>query len=128
MPATKSSPKAAAKLALCPLCDTPLDPKNPNECPRCDWVLGYRRHEAARKATERDKYAALLSVCPGLGHVYKGHATLGTTLMVGGGFAVLASCLAATATMGFGLLFIPWYWGGVMLHAFWLEDRRVPKS
>ena len=112
----------------CPLCDAPLDPAQPNECPKCDWVLGYRRRESAPVGTQRDTVAMLLSVVPGLGHIYKGHATMGALLMAGGAFALFACALAATATMGLGLLLIPLYWAGVMLQVYWLEDRRAPKA
>ena len=108
----------------CPLCDASLDPSNPNECPKCDWTLGYRRRTPAALATQRDTAAMLLSIVPGLGHIYKGHSFLGLLLMAGGGFAIVACSLAATATMGLGLLLIPLYWAGVMMHAFWLEDRK----
>ena len=112
----------------CPLCDTPLDPANPNECTRCDWVLGYRRREVAPLATQRDTAAMLLSAVPGLGHIYKGHTIMGAMLMAGGVFAIFACGLAATATMGLGLLLLPLYWAGVMLHAYWFEDLRAPKA
>jgi hypothetical protein len=110
---------------LCPLCDAPLEPGNPNECIKCDWTLGYRRRKPAALATQRDMAAMLLSVVPGLGHIYKGHPVLGVLLMAGGCFAILACSVAATATMGLGLLLIPIYWAGVMMHGFWLEDRRA---
>lgn len=110
----------------CPLCDTPLDPANPNECPKCDWVLGYRRQQSAPVGTSRDTAALLLSIVPGLGHMYKGHNLVGALLMLGGAFAVFACGLIATATMGFGLLLLPLYWAGVMLQVYWIEDRRAP--
>src|SRR5690349_19943176 len=103
----------------CPLCDTPLDPANPNECTKCDWTLGYRRRTPAAVATQRDTAAMLQSVVPGLGHIYKGHIVLGLLLMAGGFFAIVACSLAVTATMCLGLLLIPVYWAGVMMHAYW---------
>ena len=36
------------------------------------------------------------------------------------------AAVAATATMGLGLFFIPVYWIAVMLQVYWLEDRRNP--
>ena len=76
--------------------------------------------------THRDTTAMLLSVIPGLGHIYKGHLLTGLLLMAGGLFAVFACGVAATATMGLGLLLIPLYWAGVMMQVYWLEDRRIP--
>ncbi len=112
----------------CPLCDTPLDPEHPNQCPKCDWVLGYRRERARPVGTRRDALAILLSVVPGLGHLYKGHMSQGIFLMFGGAFAIFAAGLVATATAGFGLLLLPLYWLAVMLHVFWLEDRNAVEA
>ena len=74
--------------------------------------------------TERDQYSLVLSVIPGLGHVYKGHPVMGALFMAGGLLALFMVGLIATFTMGFGLLLLPLYWVGVMMHVFWLEDRR----
>ena len=68
----------------------------------------------------------LLSVIPGLGHIYKGHFAVGVLLFFGGVLAVFAAAVAATATMGLGLFFIPMYWVAVMLQVYWLRDRRTP--
>jgi hypothetical protein len=68
----------------------------------------------------------LMSVIPGLGHIYKGYTTLGVFLLLGGILAVFAAAVAATATMGLGLFLIPCYWVAVMLQVYWLEDRRLP--
>lgn len=127
MPTTDADSNVA-DAPKCPLCDTPLDPAHPNECPKCDWVLGYRRRQSAPVGTPRDTAALLLSIVPGLGHMYKGHTLIGALLMLGGAFAVFACGLIATATMGFGLLLIPLYWAGVMMQVYWIEDRGVPKS
>lgn len=114
---------------LCPLCDTPLDPASPTECPKCDWVVGYRRRQTAPASTPRDRIALVLSVVPGLGHIYKGQKLLGAILMLGTFFAIFACVVAATATALWGLLLLPIYWGAVMLHVFWtddLADKGVP--
>jgi hypothetical protein len=71
--------------------------------------------------------ALLLSIVPGLGHIYKGHRLTGALLMLGAFFAVLACSVAATATAGFGLLLLPFYWAGVMLQVYWLEDRAAQR-
>ena len=108
----------------CPLCDTPLDPANPNECPKCDWVIGYRRRTYG--GTARDRASVFLSIVPGLGHIYKGHKLLGAILMLGTLFAILACVVAASATALWGMLLLPLYWLGVMLHVYFLEDLAVP--
>lgn len=120
MPATDANPTVTR--TNCPLCDTSLDPTNPNECPKCDWVAGYRAGQAAGTGTRRDTISAILSVVPGLGHIYKGHKLLGAVLMLGSLFAIFACVVAATATAGWGMLLLPLYWAGVMLHAYWAED------
>ena len=109
----------------CPLCGAPLDSANPDECPKCDWV---RPHpEAHHVSTMRDRAAVVLSVIPGLGHIYKGHTLTGALLMMGALFALVAAVVASTATAGFGILLLPLYWIGVMLQVFGLEDRGVKK-
>jgi hypothetical protein len=112
----------------CPLCDTPLDPQHPNECSRCDWVREPVRVGAASRPRDRDVASVLLSVVPGLGHLYKGHTLQGMLFMTGGLFAVFAVSVIATFTMGLGVLLLPLYWVGVMMHVYWLEDYRIPKS
>lgn len=121
LPATESQTK-------CPLCGAPLDPQNPNECPKCDWVVGYGEHATRAGGTPRDVAALVLSVVPGLGHIYKGHRLTGTLLMLGGFFAVFACAVVATATAGFGLLLLPLYWAGVMMQVYWIEDRAAKEA
>jgi hypothetical protein len=118
-----ATPGSPGPHTICPLCDAVLDPGNPNECPKCDWVLGYRRRESQRAGTPRDSAAMLLSLLPGLGHIYKGHKLLGAILMLGTFFAIFACVVAATATALWGLLLLPLYWAGVMLHAYFVEER-----
>jgi hypothetical protein len=124
-PNAASQSATARPLTQCPLCEAALDPANPNECPKCDWVVGYRRRQSERLGTARDRAALMLSVIPGLGHIYKGHRLTGALLMLGALFAVMACSVAATATAGFGLLLLPLYWAGVMLQVYWLEDRAA---
>jgi hypothetical protein len=125
MPTTIDADSNATETRTCPLCDTPLDPNNPNECPNCDWVLGYRRRQTAPVGTNRDLISAVLSMLPGLGHIYKGHFILGTVLVFGSVFFVLGCALAATETMGLALFLIPFYWAAVMMHVYWLNDLKA---
>lgn len=74
-----------------------------------------------------DAMAVLLSVVPGLGHIYKGHRLIGMLLVfVGTPMAVLLALLIATGTAGFGVLLLPVYWFGVMFHVYGIEDRVGP--
>lgn len=127
MPMTIDADSKVTEARKCPLCDTVLDQAHPNECPKCDWNVGYRRRQTATIGTNRDTAAMLMSVIPGLGHIYKGHNLTGILLMAGGLFAVFACGLAATATMGLGLLLLPLYWAGVMMQVYWLDDRKAPR-
>ena len=107
----------------CPHCGRTL-PNEAERCDRCDWVRATKPETAEGKAS--DAVAVMLSVIPGLGHVYKGYKWLGLLFVVGAGFAILAGALAATATAGFGLGLIPLYWFGVMFHVYAIEDRIAP--
>ena len=57
----------------CPFCGTTL-PKNATACTNCDWTLETTK-PAEPKAS--DAMAILLSIIPGLGHIYKGHRVMG---------------------------------------------------
>ena len=120
MPATDSNLPQTEPRTHCPLCGAALDPQKPDECPKCDWVLGYRRRKYG--GTARDRAAVLLSVIPGLGHIYKGHRMFGALVMAGSAVAISFCLLAAFASAGWGSLLIPLYWIGVMLHVYFLED------
>ena len=70
----------------------------------------------------------MLSVIPGLGHVYKGYKLIGLLFFFGAIGALLAGALAATATAGFGLFLIPIYWFACMFHVYGIQDRVAPTS
>ena len=71
-----------------------------------------------------DLVAVLLSVLPGLGHIYKGYRFIGLILMFFGTPAATgAALLAATGTAGFGLALLPLYWFAVMFHVYAIKDR-----
>ena len=103
----------------CPYCGHLL-PKDATRCDRCDWTRGATQ-TAEGKAS--DAVAVMLSVIPGLGHVYKGYKLLGLLFFIGAIGALLAGALAATATAGFGLGLIPLYWFGCMFHVYGIQDR-----
>ena len=122
MPTTEANPPLTA--ARCPLCDAPLDPKNPDACTKCDWVAPTHPSQP-RSITIRDKIAVCLSVVPGLGHIYKGDKGTGVMFFVGSVIVFAFCSLAAAASAGWGLLLMPLYWIGVMMHVFWAEDRGL---
>ena len=115
----------SADTTTCPLCGHVL-PKDAEACDRCDWVRAPETDTAEGKAS--DLVAVMLSVIPGLGHVYKGYKLLGLVFVIGAFFAILLGGLAATATAGFGLFLIPIYWFAVMFHVYGIQDRVAPAA
>ena len=76
-----------------------------------------------------DAIAVLLSVLPGLGHIYKGHKLIGMLLIfVGTPMAVGLAALIATGTAGFGVALLPVYWLAVMVHVYAVKDRVLAPS
>jgi hypothetical protein len=118
-----TEPPVNADTMECPLCGHVL-PKDAEACDRCDWVRAPDSDTAEGKAS--DAVAVMLSVIPGLGHVYKGYKVLGLLFVIGAFGAILLGALAATATAGFGLALIPIYWFAVMFHVYGIEDRVAP--
>jgi apolipoprotein N-acyltransferase len=72
--------------------------------------------------------AALLSIVPGLGHVYKGYRGIGLLFAIGTLIVLGFSGLAAIASAGFGLGLAVFYWVGVAMHAYAIKDRVVPSE
>lgn len=73
-----------------------------------------------------DMVAVMLSIIPGLGHIYKGYRVLGMILIfIGTPLAIAAALLVATATAGFGFFLLPIYWIAVMIHVWAIPDQVV---
>lgn len=107
----------------CPYCGTTL-PKNATACTNCDWTLEETK-PAEPKAS--DAMAILLSIIPGLGHIYKGHRVMGAfILFLITPLAIAFAIIAAVASAGWGILMLIPYWGAVMLHVWAIEDRVTP--
>ena len=107
----------------CPYCGTIL-PANATHCTNCDWTL-----EATKPAEPKasDAMAILLSIIPGLGHIYKGHRVMGAFIMfLITPLALTFAIIAAVASAGWGILTLIPYWGAVMLHAWAVDDRVGP--
>lgn len=76
-----------------------------------------------------DAIAVMLSVVPGLGHIYKGHKFIGMLLVfVGTPMAVGLALLIAIGTAGFGIALLPVYWIAVMVHVYAVQDRVLPPT
>ena len=76
-----------------------------------------------------DAIAVLLSVLPGLGHIYKGYKFVGMFLIFAGTpMAVGLALLIATGTAGFGVALLPVYWLAVMVHVYAIKDRVLPAT
>ena len=107
----------------CPFCGTTL-PRDAEACPNCDWT-----REATKPAEPKasDAMAILLSIIPGLGHIYKGHRLVGSVLLfLVTPVAIVFGFLAAFASAGFGIGILVFYWIGVMIHVWGIEDRVTP--
>ena len=76
-----------------------------------------------------DLVAVLLSIVPGLGHIYKGYRFIGVLLIfVGTPIAFGLALLIATGTAGFGFFLLPVYWIAVMIHVWTIPDRIAPDT
>ena len=74
-----------------------------------------------------DLVAVMLSIVPGLGHIYKGYRMIGLLLIFfGTPMAVGLALLIATGTAGFGFFLLPIYWIAVMVHVWAIPDRIAP--
>src|SRR6202011_3076939 len=95
--------------------------ENATHCTNCDWTL-----EATKPAEPKasDAMAILLSIIPGLGHIYKGHRMMGAfILFLITPLAIVFAVIAAVASAGWGILMLIPYWGAVMLHVWAIDDR-----
>ena len=124
MMSTTENPRQVTEVGRCPLCGAQLE--SPDKCSKCDWVQGYEeQHPHTRHTNPVDLTACLLSVVPGMGHYYKGHAAM-AWFYLGGALVALFFCLlAGSASAGFGVLLFPLYWAWVMTHAYWIEDLKA---
>src|SRR3979490_3594157 len=102
----------------CPYCGKTL-PKDAQKCDQSDWTRS-ETHTAEGKAS--DAMAVILSIIPGLGHIYKGHKLAGFLWMAGALPVGLFVLLAAIASAGFGIGLFFFYLIAVMLHAYAIDD------
>lgn len=72
----------------------------------------------------RNRIAAIQSVIPGLGHIYKGHYWLGAIILLLSPLILWTGLILGWATFGFGL-FLPFaFIAFIAYQAYHLEDRR----
>src|SRR5437764_12051874 len=95
-PAAKPAPGDANKIP-CPYCGHLL-PKDATRCDQCDWT---RSATETAEGKASDAVAVLLSIIPGLGHIYKGHKLAGFLWMAG---AVSAGIFVFLAVLVSGVL------------------------
>ena len=109
------------KTEQCPLCGTEL-PLNANECNRCDWVRTQPDSER-RPPNPRDMAAAILSIIPGAGHMFKGHMMVGALILASIPVLLIAAFMF---TMFFGWFLVPVYWIAVAADAYIRKDLTPP--
>jgi hypothetical protein len=72
-----------------------------------------------------NEIAAVLSIVPGLGHIYKGHYEMGVFLMVlGMPIAIFVGIISILGTAGISLLFPIVCWAALAYDAYRKKDRR----
>jgi len=108
----------------CPYCGHLL-PKDAHKCDRCDWT---RQETETAEGKASDAMAVILSIVPGLGHIYKGHKLAGFLWMFGAIPAGILVLIAAFASAGFGAALFFLYLIACMIHVWGIEDRIVPKK
>ncbi len=108
----------------CPYCGHTL-PKDAQKCDQCDWA---RQETTTAEGKASDAMAVILSIIPGLGHIYKGHRLAGFLWMLGAIPAGIFVLIAAFASAGFGAVLFFLYLIACMIHVWGIEDRVVPKA
>lgn len=80
----------------------------------------------AWKEVDRNKVAALLSVVPGLGHLYKHHYMSGIGIMTAGNvLMVFVALWLGIATLGLSLIVVPAMWfAGIAASAYYATDEH----
>lgn len=80
----------------------------------------------AWKQVDRNKIAAILSVVPGLGHLYKHHYRSGLGILTAGNvLMVFITLWLSIATLGLALIFLPAMWfAGVACSAYYATDEH----
>ncbi|HKJ31604.1 MAG TPA: hypothetical protein VKA34_07240 [Balneolales bacterium] len=72
----------------------------------------------------RNDIAALQSIIPGLGHIYKGYYFQGLIVMLLAPVVFYIGAVLFLATAGISSLFPLAYWTLVAIHAYYADDHR----
>lgn len=80
----------------------------------------------AWKQVDRNTVAAVLSIVPGLGHIYKHHYRAGLGILIAGNvLMVFITLWLALATLGMALIIVPAMWfAGVAYSAYYALDEH----
>jgi|SRR5450432_4671581 hypothetical protein len=108
----------------CPYCGHMIS-KNAQACDQCDWT---RTDTETAEGKASDAIAVLLSVIPGLGHIYKGHKLAGVLWMFGAIPVGVFVLIAAFASAGFGIGLFFFYLIACMINVWGIEDWVKPKE
>ena len=106
--------------------DTPVAESTPQPLPSPTVATGLLETAEGQAS---DMVAVMLSIVPGLGHIYKGYRFIGVLLIfLGTPVAFGLALLIATGTAGFGFFLLPIYWIAVMIHVWAIPDRIAPDA
>ncbi len=72
----------------------------------------------------RNDLAVILSLLPGLGHIYKGYYWQGLCLLLLAPMMIFTGLVTSLATLGVGLLLPVVYWIAVAVSAYHMVDHR----
>lgn len=72
----------------------------------------------------RNLIAAISSIIPGLGHIYKGQYRTGAGLMIISPFLIWTALILGFATAGIGLLIPVFFLIAIGWHAYNVDDKR----
>lgn len=72
----------------------------------------------------RNEIAVVLSIVPGLGHIYKGYVLPGLALMLLAPVAVFSGLICGALTLGLGLFLPVVFWVATGWTAYQLPDHR----
>jgi hypothetical protein len=73
----------------------------------------------------RNEIAAVMSVFPGLGHIYKGYYLMGAGLLLLAPVMVFAGLISGALTLGVGLVIPVLFWIGTGVSAYMIDDHRT---
>ena len=78
------------------------------------------------KTIDRNKIAFLMSVIPGLGHIYKHRYLSGFGILIAGNaLVVLIAAMLTLTTLGLSLIIVPAAWGAnVAYSAYMVSDKH----